>query len=246
MTEEQTTQKKGLGPLAWIAIGCGVLILLAFVLMSAGLWFGGKMVKKGVEEFEEDPARKVAELFVAMNPELEMVETDEDQGTITVRIKESGEVATFDYSEIQEGKLSFESSEGTMTFDASGSQEGAFFTVESDEGTATWGTDDIAQWLPDYPRTESLQVAYSNKTEDSHSGAFGFSTTDSVEQVVDFYREALEAEGFAVQENTSLQDGVIERAFLNAQDDATKRTAQVTIVPEGEGTQVGVTFNSGS
>ena len=147
MTEEQATKKKGLGPLAWVGIGCGVLILIAFVVMSAGLWFGGKMVKNVVEDLEENPAKTIAQGIVMANPDLELVETDEEEGTITIRDKESGEVATFDYSQIKEGKLSFESPEGKMTFDAEGADEGGVFTMETDEGTAKWGAGEKAGWI---------------------------------------------------------------------------------------------------
>ena len=167
--------------------------------MSAGLWFGGKMVKNVVEDLEDNPAKTIAKGIVMANPELEMVETDDDEGTITVRVKETGETATFDYSQIKEGKLSFESSEGSMTFDASGDEEGAIIRVETDDASSTWGAGDMAEWFPDYPTAEDLQIAYSQKTGKSMSGAFGFATQDSIDDVMAYYISELEADGFSVQ-----------------------------------------------
>jgi len=245
MTEEQATRKKGLGPLAWIGIGCGVLILIAFVVMSAGLWFGGKMVKDVVEDLEENPARAAAELIVKMNPELELVESDDDEGTITVRVKETGEVATFDYSQIKEGKLTFESSEGKMTFDTEGADEGGIFTMETDEGTAKRGAGEKAEWFPDYPNAEDVQTAFTQEMGGTSSGAFGFSTDDSPADVLAFYSEELEADGFSVQENTSSAGGEIQTAILIATDEASKRHAQVTVTPEGDLTNVAVSYGEG-
>ena len=243
MTEEQATKKKGLGALAWIAIGCGGLIIIAFIVMSAGLWFGGKMVKNVVEDLEENPAKTIAKGIVMANPELEMVETDDDEGTITVRVKESGELATFDYSQIQEGKLSFESSEGSMTFDTQGDEDGAIITVKTDEGTSKWGAGEIAEWLPDYPGAENLQIAYSQKTDESMTGAFGFETEDSIADVVAYYTDELEGDGFEVQENTTSQNGEVQSAILTANDSESSRQAQVIIAPEGDIVRVSVTYS---
>jgi len=245
MTEEQATKRKGLGPLAWIAIGCGVLILIAFLVMSAGLWFGGKMIKNVAEDFEEDPARSAAELIVKMNPELELVETDKDEGTITVRVKESGEVATFDYSQIKEGKLSFESSEGKMTFDAEGADEGGVFTMETDEGTARLGAGEKAAWIPDYPNAEDVQTLFSQDMGGTSGGAFSFSTYDSATEVLAYYSQELKEDGFAVQENTSTQDGEISSANLIAHHESTQRQAQISVTPEDEAIRVVVSYGDG-
>jgi len=246
MTEEQATKKKGLGALAWIAIGCGGLIIIAFVVMSAGVWFAGKKIKGMAEDFEENPAKSAAELIVKMNPELELVESDDDEGTITIRVKESGEVATFDYSEIEKGKLSFESSEGSVKFDATAEGEGGVFTVETDEGTTQWGagvdvTDEL-DWFPEYPDTTNVQTAFSQQMEGQASGAFSFSTSDSASEVLAFYSKELEDAGFSVQENVSTQGGTIQSAVLMANAEETKRHAQVTITPEGDVTQVSVFY----
>ena len=245
MTEEQATKKKGLGPLAWVGIGCGLLIVIAFVVMSAGLWFGGKMVKNVVEDLEENPAKTIAKGIVMANPELEMVETDDDEGTITVRFKETGEVATFDYSQIKEGKLSFESSEGKMTFDAEGADEGGVFTMETDEGTARLGAGEKAAWIPDYPNAEDVQTLFSQDMGGTSGGAFSFSTYDSAAEVLAYYTKELKADGFSVQENTSMQDGEISAANLIAGDEATQRQAQISVTPEEEATRVVVSYGDG-
>jgi hypothetical protein len=242
MSEEQAAKKKGLSPLAWIGIGCGVLILIAFFVMSAGLWFGGKMINRVVEDFEEDPARKTAELIVKMNPELELVETDKDEGTITVRIKESGEVATFDYSQIEEGKLTFESPEGKMTFDAQGTGEDGVFKLETGEGITTWGAGEIPGWIPEHPNAEALVTVYSQDAGVTTQGAFNFTTTDEATEVLAFFTERLEDDGFSVQENTTAQDGDLASAILIARDDATGRHAQISVTPEDGGTRVDVSY----
>lgn len=247
MTDEQTTKKKGLSPLAWIGIGCGVLILIAFFVMSAGLWFGGRMVKNVAEDFQEDPARSAAELIVKMNPNLELVETDKDEGTITVREKDTGEVATFDYSQIQEGKLSFESAEGKMTFNAQGAaEEGGIITMETDEGTATWGAGEAADWVPEYPNAEELQVLFSQDMSEGSGGAVSFSTKDSPKDVLAFFTNELQSDGFTVRENTSMESGEMVTAILAATDESTQRQAQITVTPEAGVVRVVISYGAGN
>ena len=246
MTEPQTTQKKGLGPLAWIAIGCGGLILIAFLVMSVAIWFGARKAKDWAQDFEEDPAKAAAEMLVKVNPELEMVESDENEGTITIRVKETGEVATFDYSEIQEGKLSLESSEGRIAFDATSEDEGAIFTLETDEGTTQFGTlgepGELPDWLPTYPNAENAQTGFSEDKAGSRSGSFQFETTDSPEEVFRRYREGFEAAGLSVQETTTTQDGTIQGGSLSAKEESGVRQSSVTIVSAGEKTRVSIFF----
>lgn len=249
MTEEQATKKKGLGPLAWVAIGCGAIILIAFLVMSVGIWFGARKLKDVAKEFEDDPAKTAAEVIVKMNPELEMVESDDSEGTITIRVKETGEIATFDYSDIKDGKLSLESSEGKIAFDATAEDEGAVFTVETDEGTTRFGTlgdpGELPGWLPDYPEAEEMQTAYSSEQEGSKGGTYSFQTTDSPDEVLAFYREQLEAAGLSVQETTTTRDGNIQGGSITATDENANRHTTVTITPDGEKTRVGVFYTDG-
>lgn len=249
MTEEQATKKKGLGPLAWIGIGCGAMILIAFMVMSVGIWFGARKVKDIAKDFEDDPAKTAAEMIVKMNPELEIVESDDSEGTITIRVKETGEITTFDYSEIEQGKLSLESSEGRIAFDATSEDEGAIFTLETDEGTTKvatlGGPGQLPAWLPEYPNAENLLTAYSEEKEGSLGGTFSFQTSDSVEEVFTYYRERLESAGLTVRETTTTLDGVVKGGAITGSDDNSKRQTTVTITPEGESTRVGVFYSDG-
>lgn len=247
MTEEQATKKKGLGPWAWIAIGCGAIILIAFMVMSMALWFGGRMVKDMAQDFEDDPAKTAAEMIVKMNPELEMVDSDDGEGTITIRVKETGEVATFDYSEIKEGKLSLESSEGRIAFDATSEDEGAVITVETEEGTTKMGSlsgpDQLPAWLPEYPNAENFVTAHSEVKEGSSSGTFSFQTPDTPEEVLTYYQDKFESAGLTVKETTTNQDDSVLGGFLTATDDESNRQTTVTITPEGDSTRVGVFYS---
>jgi hypothetical protein len=243
-----TEKKKGLSPWTWVAIGCAGLILIAFAVMSAGIWFAGKKLKQVAEDLEENPAKTAAEWVVKANPDLELVESDEEEGTLTVRDKETGEVATFDYSEIEEGRLSFETSEGVLSVDATGTEGGGLVTFEGEEGQARLiaGEEaiELPSWLPEYPRGSAIEATFSATIEGVDQGAFGFSTADAPAEVLAFYRERLEAEGFQLQENTSSEGGEVIGGMLTAASDEEERGATVIANREGDATNVSVQYSS--
>src|SRR5215470_13160748 len=72
-------QKKGMGPLAWIGIGCGVIVLLGCIVMGAFFYF----VKSKADEFQKNPALSAAKLAVQLNPDLDLVSSDEKAQTLT-------------------------------------------------------------------------------------------------------------------------------------------------------------------
>lgn len=247
---QQQPTKKGLSPWAWIAIGCGGLILIAFIVMSAGMWFAGKKIQQVAEDFEDNPAKSAAELIVKMNPELELVDSDEDEGTLTIRVKETGETATFDYSEIKEGKFRFESDEGSMTFDTDADSETGFITVETEEGTSRLGigTDagEIPDWVPAYPGAAYQQAGLTSQMGGTNSGSFAFETEDPPGDVLEFFREELEAAGFSVQDNTMSEGGRVQGGLLTATSESDERQVQVTISGEGATTQGSIFYSESS
>ncbi len=183
-----------------------------------------------------------------MNPELEMVDSDEDAGTMTIRLKETGEVATFDYSDIEEGRLSFESAEGKMSFDVSGDDEsGSVVTMETDEGEARFGMGKEARglpaWIPIYPGAPAPEATYTASMEGTESGAFGFETPASPAEIFEYYRTQLDSAGFKVDEYSASEGGTVTGGMLTATSGAPERTVNVMIGREGQTSQVSVQYS---
>src|SRR5689334_14016100 len=95
-------QKKGMGPLGWIAIGCGVIILFGIIALGVMGYIG----KRFVDKVGKNPAKYVAEMAIRGNPDLEIVSEDEGAGTITVKNKKTGETATVNMEDLKKGKFS--------------------------------------------------------------------------------------------------------------------------------------------
>jgi hypothetical protein len=246
----EAPKKKGLGTLAWIGIGCGVLVVIVAVVLVVGSLFMVKKAKQvaGDLDFDENPGLAAARLVVRLNPELEEVEVDEEAGTITVRSTKTGELVTVDFEDIQEGKISWSTDDGEVTIDASGDEGDGTLSVTTDD--KTWKletgvetTGEIPDWVPIYPGTE-VEGSHVVSGDDGLTGGFRLQTDDSVDAVVESYRSVLEERGFTVQVNSFSGDE--QGALVHGIDDATGRG--VTVMSRGEAgtTTIAVSFREGS
>jgi hypothetical protein len=83
--------KKGLSPLAWVGIGCAVLFVLGLLVLGGIVGVGGYFAKKAAAKFEKNPTMAAAEMVVRLNPDLELVSSDEKTNTLTIKDKKTGE-----------------------------------------------------------------------------------------------------------------------------------------------------------
>ena len=207
---KQAPASKGLPVWAWVGIGCGALMILVLIVAMVGGFFVARKVKDVAADFEDNPAMATARMIVKLNPELEEVSTDEDEGTITVRNTRTGEEMTVNFEDIEEGKFSFSTDDGEITVDASELQESGRINVTDDEGGVIFSagtvSDDVVAWVPVYPGCEPTNL-HSMRTEEEQSGGFNLETSASVEEALEFYRTTLTDEGFEVKVNTFTQDG---------------------------------------
>ena len=236
MTSPIAPEKKGLGLLAWILIGC---------LGLGGIAFAGALfIANKVSEFGKNPAKAIAELAVKSDPDLEVIDSDDSAGTLTIRNKDTGEVATFDWSGIREGKLRFESAEGEATIDTKAiDQEGAIMTITDDQGRQTTiaagGDQDAPEWVPVYPNAVSREYVFSTTSGDERMGSFVFETNDNVEKVVAYFEQALEDQEFEHQKVEFSSDG--ERS-VNFGGESGGRALTVSVLDGEDLVSVSVTF----
>lgn len=243
----QPGQKKGLSPVAWILIGCVGLLLLGSLAVGACGLFVAKKVGDAAEEFAENPGRKMAEMAVRVNPDLELLETDDDAETVTVRNKETGEEFTLDWSDIEEGKFSMSSSEGSFNLDTSGGEDGAVITMSDEEGKTTQifgsaAAGDVPDWVPLPPGAGEIQGTYSTSDGTSRSGAFNFQAPGTVAEMIDFYERTLTAQGYEVSKNT-FSGGGTEGGTVTGRDSESDRSVTASIRSDDGSTVVTATYS---
>jgi len=241
-------EKKKMSPIAWVAIGCGAIVVLGIVVVVGMVAAGGWFVRKQVAKFEQNPAVAAAELAVRANPELEVVESDLEAGTLTVRNKKTGEVVTWNAEDIEQGKFSITTEEGTATFEGATGEDGGTFKITNEKGeqaifSASPGTpENLPSWLPAYPGGQ-VKGSYDATSNEGRSAAFSVNTPDSIEQVLAFYETALEGTGLTVQKSSFESNGKVAGGSVVANAADQKRTVSVMVAPgDGGQTTAVVTF----
>ena len=238
-------QKKGMGVLGWILIGCGSLVFLGGVAFVGTTWWVAHKVKNFAEKAEKNPnyaAVKVAELAVRMNPDVELVSSDADKGTLTIRDKKSGEEYTLSAEDISKGKFKISKGGEEVNVDVSGTADGGTVKVTSDKGTATFGAGTATEtpsWVPLYPDTKAEGVS-SFSAGSENSGTFAMSTKDGVDKILAFYESKLQAEGFKIEKATGQIQGLVG-GNLTATTDT--RTVNITVSSQDGGSQILVAFH---
>lgn len=239
-------QKKKMSPLGWVLIGCGAIAILAVLAIGATVAAGGWFLKKQADKFEENPAIAAAELAIRANPDVELVSSDPENGTITYRVKESGEEVTVNADDIQEGKWSVTTKEGTATFDTSATEEGGTLKVTTDKGEETTFTaganapKNLPAWLPTYPGGK-VEGSFDATTAEGRNAMFTVTTAASVDEVAEFYESRLKGAGLTV-ERASYEAGGQRTVTLVAKTADDKRTATVSVSNASGQTQASVQF----
>jgi len=243
----QTPERTGLHPLAWVGIGCGVLMVIIIAVVMVGGFFLARTVKNVAEDFEDNPGLAAAKLIVRATPELEEVDIDEEAGTMTVRNTKTGELITVNFDDIKEGRFSWTADGEEVTVDVSDAEDGTV-RIESGDGdgfaisTGAAVSEEIPDWVPVYTGSEPANRG-TMKTNDSVNGNFTLTTDDAVADVLEFYREQLKSVGFQVTVNTYSGDDN-EGAMINSVLEAENRTVIVMIGRDDGQTTANVTYSS--
>jgi hypothetical protein len=238
---QEQPRKKGLGPLAWVAIGCVGLIVLTGVGLTVGGYYVKGKVKGFVERAEQNPELVIIETMARLNPEIDLVGTDEARRTVTIRNKNTGEEVTLDFEDAREGTFRFSTGDEQAEIRLSGDQ--GVMEVTSKEGTVRWGGGgEVPAWVPIYPGTQA-QVAFSSDDASSTSGIASLETADSLDRVLGYFRQQLEAAGYEVSESRfSGPDG--EGALVAGENKRQKHSLQVALEGTTGGTRATLTYQA--
>jgi hypothetical protein len=238
--------KKGTSVLAIVGMGCGVLALVVlvggFLLMRACT----SKLKDFANDMEKNPAKTTALLAVKMNPDLELVSTNDATNEITVRDKKSGEVTTLSFNDIAQGKFKYKNSKGEeVTIDAANQGGKGNIVVKDKNGTTVISGDAQSAppppWVPTYPGAQNAGGMRSEKA-DKVSGMYGTETTDAPAKVKDFFEPKLKAGGFEVETST-ISGGNGEIITLKATKDGDKQTLTVIITTDNGKTRIAINYD---
>lgn len=232
MANNETSKKTS--PWVWVGVGCAGLIFISLAVFTVGGYFLYGKAKEVAQEMEDDPIGAMAGIIAAANPDVELIEADADEGFVSFRNTSTGEEFRFSYEDIEQGRVSFTSDGETTSFEVQeDGPDGGQVTISNDEGTTTFSASsdmgDVPSWLPVYPGAEA-KGAYASETPEARAGAFSFETTDSMDDVVAFYKNAFEAASLTINSETKMG----EAAMVLASSADQSRSAQLTASAKGD------------
>jgi hypothetical protein len=229
----------------WVLLGClGIIVVTAIAISVLG-YLGVRKLKSIGEDAQKNPVITGVELAATFSPEIEVVSKDRSNDTITIRNKKTGETITLNAENFKDGKISWKTDKGEggeMTFQGSEKEGGGTLKVRSDKGEATFSAGAGAgapDWVPAYPGSTPAGT-FSGATEEGQAGAFNFKTSDSVKDVLAFYKDKLKSEGYEVSSQQWEKDGNLAGGSVNGTKGST--TVGVTVAGEHGETVANVVY----
>jgi hypothetical protein len=173
-----------------------------------------------------NPGAVIAKLITAGNPNIEIVNTDNGAGTVTIRDRRTGKESTVTFDQARNGRFSI--------------------TANDDHGgnaTVQFGgaVNDLPSWVPKYPGAVNTGVFSAKGTDNNgkgEGGSFTFTTSDPPRKVLDFYRDKVGELGLKVNLNTDTGSG----GMIVAAEEDEKRTLMAVANASGASTTVSITY----
>lgn len=232
--------------LLWI-VGIVVgLILISFGSCAViGFYAMHKVKQAGFDSdlMKKNPGLATAKMAVTLNPDTEIISSDDNAGTIVVRDKKTGKVVTMKFDTQKKAMVITDENGKTTSVTTTGEGANASMEMKGPEGTMKIGngSDKAPDWVPVYPGS-SPQNTFSASSGAEQTGSYTFVTKDPVDKVISFYGDSLKSAGFAVSNMTSNSDGKVG-GMVSGEDKANKRGVVVSLGTENDGTHVNVTFS---
>ena len=203
-----------------------LLIVFGFIFLCfIGLMGVGFFAARAIRN---NPGLVIAKIVTAGDPNLEVLNTNNGAGTITVRDRTTGKESTITFDQARNGHFSI-----TASDDHGGAASMQF------GGAAN----DLPSWVPKYPGAANIGL-FSAKGSDANGkgegGSFGFTTSDPARKVLDFYRGKAAELGLKVNMNTDTGSG----GMIVASNEDEKRSLTAVATASGDTTSVNITYGS--
>ena len=216
-------------PIVWVLVIVLGLFVLGFIgVVGAGYFVVHKARQAGLDPalISRNPGLAMAKLVTAVNPDAEVIKTDDSTGTITVRDRSTGKVMTFSFDDIRNGKFNMKVQ----------GEDGKTATVEVGGANAK-----LPSWVPSYPGSTAqgtFSVTGSSNDGSGEGGNFTFTTPDAASKVMTFYQDKTKELGMKANLTTNTTDG----GMLIASNEDNQRTLTVVVGKGSSETTVNVTY----
>jgi len=210
--------KKGTPIWVWLLVGFFGLALM--VVAAAGMFMYWAASK--VKEVGANPGTAIVKMIAAANPDIDVIDSDEKAGKITVRDKKTGKVVTIDMDSVKDGKIS----------------------IETDEGKAVFGGAASVK-APDWvfiPPGATVQGGFTSTNQGRAAGSIVVQSKESVTALKAMFEEKYKSAGYD-SELSVATSGSDEGAHLQFQHKDRKRNVIVSLGKSPEGSMANIAYS---
>jgi hypothetical protein len=210
---------KKTSPIVWILLIVGGLFLLGVLgVVGTGMFFLHKARQAGFdpELMRNNPGLAISKMVTAFNPDVEVLDHNDRDGTITVRDRKTGKVVKMTFDDVKNGQFKMKIQENGK---------------ESSLNIGTDVTSKLPSWVPSYPGA-NIKGGFSATTsgENGDAGNFTFTTSDSPDTVRSFYENKARDTNMEIKSTASFGSTTV----LTLSDPGTHRSITVTISGGGQ------------
>ena len=215
-------------PIVWILVAVLGFFVLAGVAVVGTLRYVVHRAGFDPELMQRNPGLAVSKMIAAMNPDVEVLNTDDAAGKITVRERKTGKVVTLNFDDVRKGRFRF----------SAVGDDGKTANIEVGSATAK-----LPSWVPAYPGAEgkgTFSVNGDDGNNQGEGGSFMFTTPDSPAKVKAFYQDKCKQAGMKINMTIDNDQG----GMIMAIDENERHTLHVTVTGGSPDTTVNVIYGS--
>jgi hypothetical protein len=213
---------KKTSPIVWILLIVGGLFVVGVLgVIGLGMFALHKVKQAGLdpELMRNNPGLAISKLVTALNPDVQVLDTNDHEGTITVRDRKTGKVVKMSFDDVKNGHFNMRVQE------------------DGKDATLEIGADvnsKLPSWVPAYTGANVRGGLATKATgQNGEEGNFTFTTSDSPETVRSFYEGKARDANMQVETAAAFSNGSV----LTITDPGSRHTISVTI---GGGNPTGV------
>jgi hypothetical protein len=215
--------RKGLSTVAIVLIVIGSLFALGIIAVAGVSYY----VLHQVKRLGKNPGLAIAKMVTMNNPDIQVLDTNDSTGTITIRDRRTGKVTHMKFDDVKNG--------GKFSITADDDNGGKANVQFGGEGAKP------PDWVPQYPGSAPKSTfSVTGSSSDGNGGNFTFTTSDSPEKVLEFYQNKIKEAGMNVKSTTTTPSG----SLVSGADESGDRTLLAAVSGSSGETTVNVTYGS--
>ena len=202
----------------WLLIGVAAFAVLFIIGVSVVTY----MFVKKAEQVARNPVSAIVQIAAAANPDIDVLDVNENTGKVTIRDKKTGKTVTIDGDAIKDGRISIDTEDGHAVL-------GAGANIKT----------------PDWvfmPGGAKLVGGMTANGKDGVGGTVVFTSTEPIDALKSFFEEKYKAAGYEQSVSAMSTTNGEQAVQLVFQHENRKRSVTIGAAKSSEGSGGSITF----